>query len=231
MNSPYMGKFKVTQEFKGANLHDGLDLVGIDSKEIHVVVKGKVIFIGWENASNKNQGFGQYVKIKADNGDIWYYGHLSKILVKTGQEVKVTDVIGIEGSTGYSTGSHLHICCRPNGIKAKAKNVSDLLKIPNKLGTYDDGYRPPCKTESKVTESKVSNDCEKIVAKSFDKAISGTYKTTDRLNFRKSPNGEIMTVIPQCAQVHCYGYYTDDWYLVIYNNQEGFVSKQYLAKT
>ena len=51
MNSPYNGKFKVSQQFKGS-LHDGLDLVGIDSKEVHSTVNGVVEKAGWENALN-----------------------------------------------------------------------------------------------------------------------------------------------------------------------------------
>ena len=45
MNSPYCGRFQVTQQFKGS-AHDGLDLVGLDSKEIHATVTGKVIYAG-----------------------------------------------------------------------------------------------------------------------------------------------------------------------------------------
>ena len=55
MNAPYMGDFRVSQEFKGPEKHDGLDLVGIDSKNIHCVVAGKVIFTGWENSKNKSE--------------------------------------------------------------------------------------------------------------------------------------------------------------------------------
>lgn len=43
MNSPYMGKFKVTQAYRGDSVHDGLDLVEIDSKEIHATVSGTVL--------------------------------------------------------------------------------------------------------------------------------------------------------------------------------------------
>lgn len=46
MNSPYMGDFRVTQAFKGAQ-HDGLDLVGLDSKEIHATATGEVVFANW----------------------------------------------------------------------------------------------------------------------------------------------------------------------------------------
>lgn len=108
MNSPYMGNFKVTQEYKGAT-HDGLDLVGKDSKNIHSTVNGVVEFAGWENPANHSQGFGQYVKIvDSATGYGFYFGHLSSIKVKAGDKVKITDVIGVEGSTGNSTGSHLH---------------------------------------------------------------------------------------------------------------------------
>lgn len=139
MNSPYNGNFKVTQEYKGAS-HDGLDLVGIDSKEIHSTVNGVVEFAGWENSNNHSQGFGQYVKI-IDNktGYGFYFGHLSTIKVKVGQSVKITDVIGIEGNTGSSTGSHCHYCIRKNG-KGTHIDVSNYSGIPNKLGTYNDGY-------------------------------------------------------------------------------------------
>lgn len=139
MNSPYNGNFKVTQEYKGAS-HDGLDLVGIDSKEIHSTVNGVVEFAGWENSNNHSQGFGQYVKI-IDNktGYGFYFGHLSTIKVKIGQSVKITDVIGIEGNTGNSTGSHCHYSIRKNG-KGTHIDVSNYSGIPNKLGTYNDGY-------------------------------------------------------------------------------------------
>lgn len=107
-----MGKFRVSQEYKGST-HDGLGLVGVDSKEIHSTVNGTVVHAGWENSSDHSQGFGQYVKIKhTDSNDYYYYGHLSEISVTVNQTVKITDVIGIEGSTGKSTGSHCHYCVR-----------------------------------------------------------------------------------------------------------------------
>lgn len=137
MNSPYKSKFKVTQIFKGA-AHDGLDLVGIDSKTVHSTVNGVVEKAAWENPLNKKQGFGLYVRIRKENStDKYYYGHLSKVMVGAGQKVKAGDVIGIEGSTGYSTGSHCHYCIRGNGLKSEVRNVSEISGIPNKLGAYE----------------------------------------------------------------------------------------------
>lgn len=136
-----MGKFQISQAYKGA-AHDGLDLVGIDSKEIHATATGEVVFAGWENPSNHSQGFGQYVVILAD-GLYYHYGHLSEIRVSVGQQVHCTDVIGIEGSTGCSTGSHCHYCVRTSMSPGTALDVCAISGIPNdEWGIYDDGYRP-----------------------------------------------------------------------------------------
>ena len=141
MNSPYMGKFRVSQLFSAA--HDGLDLVGVDSKEIHSTVNGTVERAGWENPNDHKQGFGLYVRIKKDGTDLrYYFGHMSEIKVSVGQHVNITDVIGIEGSTGNSTGSHCHYCIRENSDKAKVQDVCAISGIPNEIGEYDDGYRP-----------------------------------------------------------------------------------------
>lgn len=147
MNSPYNGKFRVSQKFKGA-AHDGLDLVGIDSKEVHSTVHGKVERAGWENAANHSQGFGQYVRIVKDGtAERYYYGHLSKVCVKVGDRVRIGQLIGIEGSTGHSTGSHCHYCARNNGSKSEILDINAISGVPNNEGgIYDDGYRP--KTEA-----------------------------------------------------------------------------------
>ena len=143
MNSPYNGKFRVSQQFK-PRIHDGLDLVGIDSKEIHATISGTVKYSGWENDYNHKQGFGLYVCIEGTDGKFYYFGHLSKTEVNTGDKVSCTQVIGIEGTTGRSTGNHLHYEVRSDFYKgAKVFNVCELSGIPNVYGgIYDDGYRP-----------------------------------------------------------------------------------------
>lgn len=154
MNSPFCGKFRVSQQYKPGT-HDGLDLVGIDSKEVHATVSGTVHYAGWENPSVHTQGFGQYVCIRGTDGLFYYYGHLSELRVRTGQAVACTDVIGIEGSTGHSTGSHCHYEIRGGFFKgAKVYDVCSKSGIPNVAGgVYDDGYRPgavPAKKEPDI---------------------------------------------------------------------------------
>lgn len=152
MHSPYKGKFRVSQEFKGS-VHDGLDLVGVDSKNIYSTVDGTVEYAGWESALNHKKGFGQYVRIKQNNTiDRYYFGHLSAIKVKKGQKVVKGQLIGIEGNTGYSFGSHCHYCIRGNASKSQIRNVSEISEIPNKIGSYTDNVEK--KPEKKYTYYK-----------------------------------------------------------------------------
>lgn len=158
MNSPYEGLFYISQGFT-LTKHDGLDLVGVDSKMIHSTVNGTVHYAGYENNDNKSQGFGLFVCIKDEaNGYFYYFGHLSEVKVKTGDKVHITDIIGKEGSTGYSTGSHLHYEIRKTFMKDSPHNVVDVCAfsgIPNKQGSYfDDGYRSGAKVEDGVEKLK-----------------------------------------------------------------------------
>ncbi len=178
MNSPYNGKFRVSQQYKGAT-HDGLDLVGVDSKEIHSTVNGVVEKAGWENALNHKQGFGLYVRIKKNNSiDRYYFGHMSKVLVKKGQAVKIGDLIGIEGSTGKSTGSHCHYCARGNGSKSQIKDICAISGIPNKLGTYDDGYL--AKLQAQQNQKKSNEQIAKeVIAGKWGNGATRKKKLTD----------------------------------------------------
>ena len=254
MNSPFMGDFQVTQQFKGAD-HDGLDLVGLHDKEIHATVTGTVRYAGWENSKNHKQGFGQYVCIKSDaDGYYYYYGHMSEIKVKTGDKVKVTDVIGIEGDTGYSFGSHCHYCVRKNYAKGNFLDVCEISGIPNELGIYDDGYLDKISKKEKVketpkTETKkeekpkeepkpTQNTALHEPAMSFDNSLTGTYAVTPMvgLNVRKGAgmNKQLITTLKWDTKVQCFGYYTEvngvKWFLIQTGNFEGFVSSQYLVK-
>lgn len=92
----------------GSNFHTGLDIDGDTGDPVHAAVAGTVTLAGW------NGGYGNCVIIT--NGDTeYYYGHASAILVEVGDIVNVGDVIARVGSTGHSTGSHLHFEIRVDG--------------------------------------------------------------------------------------------------------------------
>ncbi len=141
MNSPLYGKFRVSQRYKGVS-HKGIDLVGVDSKEIHSTVDGLVEAARWDVKSgtagiDTDYGMGQYVRIRAiDTKYMYYFAHMSELLVSAGQSVKKGDVIGIEGSTGNATGPHVHYEIRRTTSSTTFLNVSELSGIPNELGTY-----------------------------------------------------------------------------------------------
>ncbi len=158
MNCPYKGRFKVTspQGYRTLNgkreYHDGLDLVGLDSKIIYSTVSGVVEVATWENSKNKKQGFRLYVRIKKNNSsDRYYFGHLSKVSVTKGQKVSVGDILGIEGNTGYSTGAHCHYCVRGNSSKSQVRNITSISDIPNKIGTYENKAQGT-KTDKTINE-------------------------------------------------------------------------------
>lgn len=145
LKSPYKGRFKVTQIFKEAK-HKGLDLVGLDDKTIYSTVNGTVEAARWD--THPTGGMGLYIRIREDGTNRrFYFAHLSEVFVKQGQRVKVGDKIGVEGSTGNSTGSHLHYEIRETTDNMTFLDVSKISGIPNRLGVY----RMPDVKETVVT--------------------------------------------------------------------------------
>lgn len=89
--------------------HTGLDIAAVTGTDIKVVADGTVI------SANYNGSYGNLVKVDHGNGVETWYAHTSKMLVKAGDAVKAGDVIAKVGSTGNSTGPHLHLEIRING--------------------------------------------------------------------------------------------------------------------
>ena len=99
--------------FKSRSFHSGIDIAGPNMGSIKASNSGKVIYTGWYG------GYGKVVII--DHGVIngnpttTLYAHMSSIKVSNGQNVTKGQVIGLEGTTGYSTGPHCHFEVRING--------------------------------------------------------------------------------------------------------------------
>lgn len=94
-------------------MHTGLDIAGPNRGPIKAADGGQVIFAGWKG------GYGKCVMINHGNRNgknlVTLYGHMSGLSVSRGQNVSKGQVIGYEGSTGYSTGPHLHFEVRVDG--------------------------------------------------------------------------------------------------------------------
>ncbi|WP_420829326.1 M23 family metallopeptidase [Croceibacterium selenioxidans] len=93
----------------GAALHAGLDFRGQIGAPIHAAAKGRVSFVGIKS------GYGKVIEVSHGNGLMTRYAHMSAWRARVGQEVEAGDVIGAIGSTGRSTGPHLHFEVRING--------------------------------------------------------------------------------------------------------------------
>ena len=90
-------------------LHPGIDLGAPYGSAIHAAASGTVVWCGWMS------GYGNLVMIDHGGGIATAYGHQSRIAVGCNQQVSQGQVIGYVGSTGYSTGPHLHFEVRVNG--------------------------------------------------------------------------------------------------------------------
>jgi murein DD-endopeptidase MepM/ murein hydrolase activator NlpD len=90
-------------------MHTGLDFRAATGDPVRATANGKVASAGWSG------GYGRMVEIDHGNGLSTRYGHLSEIGVKVGDQIKIGQVIGEVGSTGRSTGPHLHYETRIDG--------------------------------------------------------------------------------------------------------------------
>lgn len=108
---PVPGCYSITSLFGDTedrdHKHQGIDIACPEGSNVVSIAAGIVVHSGWENPSDHGQGFGKYVAVK-DNRHLYIYGHLSQIAVMAGQPVNIGDSLGLSGSTGHSSGPHLH---------------------------------------------------------------------------------------------------------------------------
>ena len=96
--------------------HTGLDIATKSGTPIAAAASGTVIYSGYQGS------LGYLVKISHGDGIETYYGHCSKLYAKVGDYVNQGDIIAAVGSTGNSTGPHLHLEVRVNGVAYNPQN-------------------------------------------------------------------------------------------------------------
>jgi murein DD-endopeptidase MepM/ murein hydrolase activator NlpD len=110
---------------KSPAMHTGLDMRGEPGDPVRATANGTVTFAGWQG------GYGNMIEIDHGNGVSTRYGHLSSIDTEVGNKVKTGQVIGKVGTTGRSTGPHLHYETRIDG---EAVDPQRFLRAGAKLG-------------------------------------------------------------------------------------------------
>ncbi|HET9052160.1 MAG TPA: M23 family metallopeptidase [Candidatus Dormibacteraeota bacterium] len=91
-----------------AHFHTGVDIAVPIGTQIHAAAAGTVVLATTNVAGGVPVGFGTYVLIAHGGGVYTLYGHLSALSVRAGQRVAAGQVVGLSGTTGNSTGPHLH---------------------------------------------------------------------------------------------------------------------------
>lgn len=99
-------------------MHKGIDIGAPYGAPIHAAIDGIVAFAG------RNAGYGNFVKLSHGSGLVTGYGHMSRIAVRPGTRVVRGQIIGYVGSTGMSTGPHLHYELWRNGVAINPKSIS-----------------------------------------------------------------------------------------------------------
>lgn len=122
---PYKNGYTKTSDFgwrrSTGSYHKGVDLVGTGSKHIYPVDNGTVVWV-----KKQDNGYGNHLLVN-HGGGIWsLYAHLNKVYVESGQVVNKNTILGVEGSTGRSTGSHLHLEIRKSESGSQVDPVSFL---------------------------------------------------------------------------------------------------------
>ena len=122
--------------FRGGHaMHAGIDLAGPYGTPIYATADGKVERAGWNSG-----GYGNLIELDHGRGIETRYGHLSKVLISAGQQVKRGQLIAYMGSTGRSTGSHLHYEVRIDGKPVNPipfmKSTDYLVAMQKNAGTH-----------------------------------------------------------------------------------------------
>ncbi|GHB48796.1 peptidoglycan DD-metalloendopeptidase family protein [Mongoliitalea lutea] len=114
---------RITSEFgfRRYRWHHGTDLKLTVGTPIYSVFDGIVRIRSYDRT-----GYGYYVVVRHKNGLETLYGHMSRITVDVGQEVKAGDILGLGGNTGRSTGPHLHFEVRYQGLSINPTQIFDF---------------------------------------------------------------------------------------------------------
>jgi murein DD-endopeptidase MepM/ murein hydrolase activator NlpD len=110
---PAQGTLTSGYGWRWGRMHNGIDIAGPIGTPVIAAASGEVIFSGWNSG-----GYGNLIKIRHPDSSVTLYAHNNKNIVVEGEQILQGQQIAEMGSTGYSTGSHLHFEIHPNGDSA-----------------------------------------------------------------------------------------------------------------
>jgi uncharacterized protein YraI len=197
--------------------HGALDIAGANLSPIGAARAGRVSFRGW------NGGYGNLVVIDHGDGYQTYYAHLSRFAVSVGQGVSAGQTIGYEGSTGNSTGPHVHFEVRRYGTKhylpgrvgdRVTKGAGVPYDFPG-IGGQGSSQAPPSSGGGGPSSG-----------------LSGERVTASALNVRTGPSTAygVMGLV-RSGQVYVSTGSSGGWHKVWFDGRQGWCSGSYLARS
>ena len=191
----------------------GIDLVGDDT--IYGTCNGTVTRIDYDKS------YGNFVVVQATDNKFHWFCHLSKVTCSVGQKISRTTKIGIMGSTGNSTGKHLHFEIRNSSNKyADTINPANYMKIPNAVGNYNSSNYQLTEKQN----STINNTGElKTLARNTNLRDKPTIKGSNSTLYLA--NTTLYVLEPGIAHADCY---TWDKVRIRVNGKEGYmINKNY----
>ncbi len=185
------GKFRLSSVYgpRWGGFHGGVDFAAPTGTPIRSQSNGKVSFAGY----GWNGGFGNLVRVMSGIYE-HYYAHMSGVMAKTGQQVKQGDILGLVGSTGDSTGPHVHYEIRRNGQRLNPLTAGGFKGFSD--GGIIDTKQLAWIAEGGWAESIISHDPSKKVRQ---RAI--WKETGDRLGFTDDKsNKEVLEKLERIAR-------------------------------
>jgi murein DD-endopeptidase MepM/ murein hydrolase activator NlpD len=169
---------RITSEFgfRRYRWHHGTDLKLNVGDPIYSTFDGIVRIRSYDRT-----GYGYYVVVRHKNGLETLYGHMSKILVDVGQEIKAGDILGLGGNTGRSTGPHLHYEIRYQGLSINPTEVFDFALGKIKSEVYmitSSSFDHVVKTQQAIYHRVRSGETLSAIARRYGVRVA----TLTRLN-------------------------------------------------
>lgn len=173
---------------KFGRMHKGIDLKIERNDTIYAAFDGKVRLTAYER-----KGYGYYIIIRHPNGLETVYGHLNKHLVKPDQVVRAGDPIALGGSTGRSTGPHLHFETRFMGY---AINPAAIFDFENQT-THTDTYTFDKKTFTQSRNYAPNKNTGTVAKKSTRKSSTAKKSTTKSSSTKSSTKSSTTKSAPK----------------------------------
>lgn len=217
-------KARTSQGFSGK--HDGIDLANAKGTPIYAVAAGSVV------TSGTASGYGQWIRIKHDDGSMTEYGHMYSRLVSAGTRVSAGQKIALMGSEGRSTGPHLHLrTYRSAGSTGAGRGMNPVDYLRAR------GVTLPCTPGGVVTAASASADEDDATSSESASTVS-VWKDANLMSTASTSGSFIVqanedTTYPalcwkQGEMVASDGYTNDKWVKIMVGSQTGFISGIFL---